>query len=155
MTDTIYTQEVGKYHAQKTVGGWTVVFISDRNTARPVDGGKVHESRQNAYAKAKRLNDAKGYVTLLSEQAPRANESAAQRWGSSTDGTEMVVWKKSDGWYGCMRGIYKGNGFESEDDGPYPTREAAEATQRDYYAEDRTQDERKLYEDDLLDYHEA
>src|SRR5258706_13921158 len=55
---TIYTREVGKYHVQKIVGGWTVVFISDRNTARSVDGGKVHESRQNAYTKAKRLNDA-------------------------------------------------------------------------------------------------
>src|SRR6185312_15514341 len=56
MTDTSYTQEVGKYHAQKTVGGWTVVFISDRNTARPVDGGYVHANRQHAYEKAARLN---------------------------------------------------------------------------------------------------
>ena len=63
MTETIYTQEVGKYHVQKTVGGWVVVFISDRNTARNVDGGKVHASRQNAYAKAKRLNDQQAQAT--------------------------------------------------------------------------------------------
>jgi len=54
---TIFTQEPGKYHAQKTVGGWVVVFIQDSHNVRNVDGGKVHESRQNAYAKAKRLND--------------------------------------------------------------------------------------------------
>lgn len=56
MTDTIYTQKPGKYHAQKTVGGWVVVFIDDRHNMRNVDGGKVHANRQNAYAKAKRLN---------------------------------------------------------------------------------------------------
>src|SRR5215469_9300202 len=56
MSETIYTQEPGKYHVQKTVDGWVVVFISDRNTMRDVDGGKVHTNRQNAYAKAHRLN---------------------------------------------------------------------------------------------------
>ena len=57
MAETIYTQAPGKYHVQYTVGGWVVVYIQDRHTARNVDGGKVHKSRQNAYAKAKRLND--------------------------------------------------------------------------------------------------
>src|SRR5260370_10775127 len=56
MNETIYTQESGKYHVQKTVGGYVVVFIEDRNTARNVDGGKVHKSRQNAWAKADQLN---------------------------------------------------------------------------------------------------
>jgi hypothetical protein len=57
MTDTIYTQEPGKYHVWKTVGGWKVVFIVDRHNFRDVDGGTLHANRQNAYAKAKRLND--------------------------------------------------------------------------------------------------
>lgn len=57
MSETIYTQKPGKYHAQQTVGGWVVVYIQDEHTARNVDGGKVHKNRQNAYAKAKRLND--------------------------------------------------------------------------------------------------
>lgn len=56
MSETIYTQEVGKYHVQKTVGGWTVVYISDRNTARPVDSSRIYPSRQNAYARARQLN---------------------------------------------------------------------------------------------------
>jgi len=57
MSETIYTQKPGKYHVQKTVGGWVVVYVQDEHTSRNVDGGRIHESRQNAYAKAKRLND--------------------------------------------------------------------------------------------------
>lgn len=45
------------YKAWQTPDGWIVVYISDRHNFRNVDGGKVHKSRQNAYAKAKRLND--------------------------------------------------------------------------------------------------
>ncbi len=45
------------YRAQLTVGGWVVVYLADRYNCRNVDGGKLHKSRQNAYAKAKRLND--------------------------------------------------------------------------------------------------
>ena len=56
MNETIYTQEPGKYHVQKTVGGYVVVFIENENTSRNVDGGKVHKNRQNAYKKADRLN---------------------------------------------------------------------------------------------------
>jgi hypothetical protein len=109
---------------------------------------------QAGQAKMQNALDEHGYVTLLSEQAPRPNESGAQRWGTSTDGTEMIVWKKSDGWYGCMRGIHKGLGFESDDDGPYPTREAAEEAQRDYYADDQEQAESVQKIADLLDYEE-
>jgi hypothetical protein len=57
MAETIYTQKPGKYHVQNTIGGWVVVFVEDSHTCRNVDGGKVHKSRQNAYAKAKRLNN--------------------------------------------------------------------------------------------------
>ncbi len=55
---TINTQEPGKYHAQKTVGGWVVVFVNEDRSIRNVDGGKLHKNRQNAYVKAKYLNDA-------------------------------------------------------------------------------------------------
>ncbi len=57
MSETIYAQEAGKYHVQNTVDGWVVVFVHDAHNCRNVDGGKVHKSRQNAYKKAKRLND--------------------------------------------------------------------------------------------------
>ena len=62
MNETIYTQEPGKYHVQKTVGGYVVVFIEDEHTMRQVDGGKVYPSRQNAYAAAKRLNSNKTWL---------------------------------------------------------------------------------------------
>ena len=55
---TIYTQEPGKYHVQKTIGGWVVIYIIDRYHAVNADGSRLHKSRQNAYAKAQRLNDA-------------------------------------------------------------------------------------------------
>jgi hypothetical protein len=45
------------YKAYKVIGGWVVTYVQDRYTVRPIDGSKVHKSRQNAYAKAKRLND--------------------------------------------------------------------------------------------------
>jgi hypothetical protein len=44
------------YKVWQTVGGWVVVFIEDHYNYRDIDGGKVHKNRQNAYAKAKRLN---------------------------------------------------------------------------------------------------
>ena len=57
--ETIYvSSHYPMYRVWQTVGGYVVVYIIDRNNFRSVDGGKVHRSRQNAYAKAKRLNDA-------------------------------------------------------------------------------------------------
>ena len=53
---TINTQKPG-YRAQKTVGGWVVIFVNEDRSTRNVDGGKLHKNRQNAYKKAKRLND--------------------------------------------------------------------------------------------------
>ncbi len=74
-------------------------------------------------------------VVTLSEQAPQGNPSANARWGSSQDGTEMVTWLKEGQWYGCLQGIYQGNWFEGEDQGPFDTREEAEAYLREDYAE--------------------
>ena len=106
-------------------------------------------------AKMQGALDAHGYVTVLSEQAPRWNTKSMASWGSSTDGTEMVVWKKDDGWYGCLQGVYQGNGFESEDDGPYPSREEAEEAMRDYYADGQEDAAHVQDMAELLDYHEA
>src|SRR5258706_16269462 len=58
MNATINTGKVNSYIVQKTVGGYVVAFLNADRSIRNVDGGKVHENRQNAYAKAKRLNDA-------------------------------------------------------------------------------------------------
>lgn len=45
------------------------------------------------------------------------------------------LWQKVDGWYSCRSGEYQGNYSESDDLGPYPTREAAlEAQQDDFDA---------------------
>lgn len=58
MADTFYPAEYYPiYKAWKTIGGWVVVYLQDSTTMRNVDGGKLHKSRQNAYAKARRLND--------------------------------------------------------------------------------------------------
>lgn len=58
MAETIYVEHrPGTYKAYKTIGGWTVNYLGVNNTLRSVDGGKIHKKRQNAYAKAKRLND--------------------------------------------------------------------------------------------------
>jgi hypothetical protein len=74
-------------------------------------------------------------VVVLSEQAPQGNSSAAFSWGSSIDGTEMVTWLKEGQWYGYLQGISQGNWFEGEDQGPFDTREEAEASLREDYAE--------------------
>ena len=59
--DTIYPAKYYPiYQPYKTVGGWVVMFVEDRCHARNVDGGKIHAKRQNAYAKAKRLNETIG-----------------------------------------------------------------------------------------------
>jgi hypothetical protein len=70
---TIYTQEPGKYRAQKTVGGWVVIFVNEDRSTRNVDGGKLHKNRQNAYKKAKRLND-----NLKASEAERFDEEHRQ-----------------------------------------------------------------------------
>lgn len=55
-TQTINLGKVNSYIVQKTIGGWVVCWLNEDRSIRNVDGGKVHKSRQNAYAKAYRLN---------------------------------------------------------------------------------------------------
>src|SRR5258707_1959281 len=60
-TVTIYAAKYYPiYKVYKVIGGWTINYLSDRYTSRPVDGSKVYKSRQNAYAKAARLNETIG-----------------------------------------------------------------------------------------------
>lgn len=80
MNETIYPAKYYPiYKAWKTVGGWIVVYLADRYTMRNVDGGKVHKSRQHAYAKAKRLND--GLPKPLAEILQKA-DTAWYEWDS-------------------------------------------------------------------------
>src|SRR6266496_1547167 len=72
-------------------------------------------------------------VTTLSEQDPQTVQSANQRWGGTTDGTQMAVWQQLDGFYGCLQGAIGGNWFEGEDQGPYPLRSDIEEVLRDDY----------------------
>ncbi len=73
-------------------------------------------------------------ITVLSEQKPQGIPGPLS-WGGGQDGTEMVTWQDDDGWYGCLQGQYKGNWSEGEDQGPFETREEAEAELRDQYEE--------------------
>ena len=73
-------------------------------------------------------------VTQLSERHPQSNPGP-QSWGGSQDGTEMVTFQQENGYYGYLRGVYQGNFFEGDDQGPYETREEAEAYLREDYAE--------------------
>lgn len=61
--------EPGTYKAYKTIGGWTIMFLDENNNSRPADGSKVYKHRQNAYARAKQLNERlpKTLSTILSK----------------------------------------------------------------------------------------
>src|SRR5947207_12506703 len=106
MTETIYTQEPGRYHVQKTVGGYVVIYIEDRHTMRSVDGGKVHANRQNAYAKASRLNDAMLKTVEEAAQAKAQGKVVLADWAGrrvtintilqGNDGRWHVEWSHSD-----------------------------------------------------------
>lgn len=48
---------------------------------------------------------------------------------------DFHVWQEKDGWYSCRSGEYRGIASESDDLGPFDTREAAlEAQQDDFDA---------------------
>ncbi len=72
-------------------------------------------------------------VVTLSGQTPKGQTNP---WDGTTDGTQMVTWRQEDGWYGCLQGIYKGNGFEGDDQGPFDTRDEAEEELRSLYEEE-------------------
>lgn len=65
MSETIFVnQPSGTYKAYETKGGWAIQFVDEKGNARPVDYGKIYKHRQNAYRRAKQLNEAKEPVTF-------------------------------------------------------------------------------------------
>jgi hypothetical protein len=77
-------------------------------------------------------------ITQLSEATPTSNPGP-QSWGGAHDGTEMVTFQQTDGFYGYLRGVHQGNAFEGEDQGPFKTREEVEEELRDQYKEDKSE----------------
>ena len=75
-------------------------------------------------------------ITQLSEDAPASNPGPLS-WGGAHDGTEMATFQQEDGWYGYLRGVYQGQYFEGEDQGPFDSREEAGSELRSQYEEDQ------------------
>jgi hypothetical protein len=75
-------------------------------------------------------------VVQLSEKAP-AGIPGPLSWGGGQDGAEMVTFQQDDGWYGYQRGTKNGLFSEGEDQGPFNTREDAEAELRSQYEESK------------------
>lgn len=58
MAGTIFVDhQPGTYKVYKTVGGWSILFLDLQGNSRNIDGNHVYPSRQNAYARCKKLND--------------------------------------------------------------------------------------------------
>lgn len=50
-----------------------------------------------------------------------------------SEGSEIVIWKDDEGWMSCISGVSAdGNAYESDDFGPFDTKEEAEAFAREY-----------------------
>lgn len=74
MTNTIYpAKHYPIYKVWQVIGGWKVVYLSDRHNYRDIDGGKIHKSRQNAAAKAYRLNAARQPVQYWTRPVDAGN----------------------------------------------------------------------------------
>jgi hypothetical protein len=118
----------------KVAAHFQVVF--DGEDKSPVDEALLNRYNELFAEDApEAIQKATMQVVVLSEQKPQGWAGPAS-WGHGTEGTEMLTWQGKDGWYGCLQGQGQGgNWFESEDDGPYDTREEAEKAMRVYYAE--------------------
>jgi hypothetical protein len=75
-------------------------------------------------------------VVQLSEKAP-VGIPGPLSWGGGQDGAEMVTFQQEDGWYGYQRGTKNGLFSEGEDQGPFDSREDAEAELRSQYEESK------------------
>ena len=72
--------------------------------------------------------------TVLSDQAPQLARADGQglTW---TPGDVLVSFRRADGWYASVTGVGNdGWTYESDDFGPYPTRDDAERAAREHYA---------------------
>lgn len=69
-------------------------------------------------------------IIQLTNDAPSTSMSPG---AGSTDGTRLVIMKNQEGFWYCFDGSSGGNWFESDDQGPFSTREQAiEAGRADY-----------------------
>lgn len=65
MSDTIFVgHKPGTYKAYQTIGGWKIQFLDENGNIRSADGDKLYPSRQNAYYRAKILNESISDGTL-------------------------------------------------------------------------------------------
>jgi hypothetical protein len=74
-------------------------------------------------------------VTTISERKPHTFGDNHRNAGYQ-QGDEIASWYDGErgGWFAVVQGIGPGgNWYESDDFGPFPAREAAEAEARDYY----------------------
>jgi hypothetical protein len=59
MPETYYVgHEPETYKIYKTIGGWVVKYLDERNNISDAPGQSLYTHRQNAYRRAKQLNDA-------------------------------------------------------------------------------------------------
>jgi hypothetical protein len=57
MAETIFVgHQPGTYKVYKTIGGYAIMFLDHDGNSRNVDGNQIYEHRQNAYRRAKQLN---------------------------------------------------------------------------------------------------
>lgn len=72
-------------------------------------------------------------VTVISERTPHVFGDNHRNAGYQ-EGDEIASWQDKKGWYSCVQGIGPGgNWYESDDFGPFETRQEAEAAAREYY----------------------
>lgn len=67
--------------------------------------------------------------TLLTDAAPSVVNAGTTGW-ATMDGAWLSSFRREDSWYAVLSGVDQGHGWESDDYGPYPTREAAEQAAR-------------------------
>lgn len=80
MPETIFLDhQPGTYKAYKTVGGWGILFLDEKNNSRPADGGKIYKHRQSAYRRCKQLNDS---LPQTLETILRKTDVAWYEWDS-------------------------------------------------------------------------
>lgn len=73
-------------------------------------------------------------VRTISETTPHTFGDNHRNAGWQA-GDQVVTWQDGGGFYACLQGIEAqgGNWYETDDLGPFPTREAAEEAALDYY----------------------
>lgn len=66
------------------------------------------------------------YETLKDELEEKSQHSVILSGSYGGDYTTALTFRRVDGWYGCLEGVYQGNSFSGDDLGPFDDREEAE-----------------------------